>query len=263
MTDERALYDVLHETLDRIEVSEPFQRLQLQLEMPAAARRHRGRRIVMTRNRTILLAAALVALVALSVLASTRLFPDYRNNSQTPAATLGIDQAVVTQLRARPLALPVLKAGAQCPTSPYAPINYGPGTTDFGAGPVYVVGSSPTSSAWGNYFDVKYVTGPSLQGPVLIRARDLRTNETVVFVGPYASGSVVGSDTVEGKAVLQHADAVFDAANHQHSELGNGLGTTAWGIFPIRQGISTNFSHCFGVQFDGPGFTEIITSPNG
>jgi hypothetical protein len=72
MTDERALSQLFRDTLDRLDVSGPSQRLQIELEKPSANLRRRGRRIFMTRNRLVLLAAALVLLVGVSVFASVR-----------------------------------------------------------------------------------------------------------------------------------------------------------------------------------------------
>jgi hypothetical protein len=202
-------------------------------------------------------AVLIVVLLIVALLAGGRILQDWKRfNTPQP---VGINQAVVDQLRKRPLAFPVLKASDQCPISPTKRIDYGGGNfTNYGAGPVYAVGASPTTTKWGAYFDIQYVTDPELTGPVLIRGRDLRTNELVVFVGQYASGVVVGTDMLDGKPAQQRADAVFDAGKHEHSNLLVG-GPTRWGIFPVRQGVAADFSHCFGIQFDGPGFTEVVT----
>lgn len=202
-------------------------------------------------------AVVIVVLLIVALLAGGQILQDWKRfNTPQP---VGINHAVVDELRDRPLAFPVLKASDQCPVSATKLIDYGGGNyTDYGAGPVYAVGAGPNFTKWGSYFDILYVTDPELTGPVLIRGRDLRTNELVVFVGPYASGAVVGTDMVDGKPAQQRADAVFDAGNHEHSNL-LVSGPTRWGIFPVRQGVAADFSHCVGIQFDGPGFTEVFT----
>jgi hypothetical protein len=171
----------------------------------------------------------------------------------TPSPT--IDQAKVAQLEAKPMSLPVVPPGGPCPATPMKIIDYGTGSTGvFGNGPIYGIGGAQTTNTWGDYYDVSYVADPQFSGLVLIRIHDLKSSRVGVFVGPYAAGSVVGTDTIEGNVVQQHAELVLDAS-HPQTRSGN----NKWGIWHIRQGLATGWSHCFGIQVDGAGFTEVFT----
>jgi hypothetical protein len=170
----------------------------------------------------------------------------------TPSPTL--DQAKVAQLEAKPLNLPVVAPGGTCPNTSLSNIDYGAGpTAAYGNGPVYGIGGPATHTTWGDYFDVTYVADPQFNGVVLVRIRDLKNAGLGVFVGPYAAGGVVGTDTIAGKPVQQHAELVLDAS---HPALRSS--TNKWGIWHIRQGLATG-SSCFGIQVDGAGFTEVVT----
>jgi hypothetical protein len=171
----------------------------------------------------------------------------------TPSST--VDQVKVAQLEARPLALPVVAPGGPCPNTPMPIIDFGVGSTlAYGSGPVYGIGGPVTTTTWGDYFDVSYVADPKFSGVVLVRIRDLESDRVGVFVGPYAAGDVVGTDTIAGKAVPQHAELVLDAS-HPPSR----SSTNKWGIWQIRQGLAAGSSRCFGIQIDGASFTEVVT----
>jgi hypothetical protein len=72
-------------------------------------------------------------------------------------------------------------------------------------------------------------------------------------VGSNSAGAVVGTDTRAGSQVVQRAELLLDAG-HPHSR-----GTNGYGVFPVRQGLSSGWVGCFGLQFDGPDFTETFT----
>jgi hypothetical protein len=148
-----------------------------------------------------------------------------------------------------------LKAGARCPDGPE-------GNNLYGAGPVFGAPgwSQPAtaselagnfSTSWGLYFYNTFITVAGLNGPVLVRGRDLRSNRSIVFVGDYATGPVVGTDTVDGRLVQQHLNMVLDM-NHPPSA-SSGARELEW---PVILGIDKGWSDCVGLQFDGPGFTE-------
>ena len=106
-------------------------------------------------------------------------------------------------------------AGGTCPSTRINTIDYGTGSNAVhGSGQVYGIGGPGTTTNWGEYHDVTYVADPQLTGIALIRARDLKSDRAVVFIGAYAAGGVVGPDTIDGGAVQQHADLVLDASYH-------------------------------------------------
>jgi hypothetical protein len=172
-------------------------------------------------------------------------------SSPSPSAVV---PATLAQLEARPLILPVVAPGGACPSHHYAAIDFGSGSISVnGVGPIYLTGKGvQATTTWGQYFDPTYYAGPQLTGIVLLRIRDLMTGRAGVFVGPYAAGDVVGSDTIGGMTVQQHAEAVLDASHHPATS-----GTSKWGIWNVRQGWPANWSGCFGFQFDGTGLSEV------
>jgi hypothetical protein len=195
----------------------------------------------------------LVALVTVALVGG-RVRQDW-NAFIHPQAPAGGHESVVTQLEARHDQLPVLKAGHSCPDGPEA-------NNLYGAGPVYGAPGWPQpttaselagnfSTSWGLYFYNTFITVAGLNGPVLVRGRDLRTNRPIIFVGNYATGPVVGTDTVDGRLVNQH---VYLELEMSHPPSGS---TAAQQVeWPVILGIDKGWSDCVGFQFDGPGFTE-------
>jgi hypothetical protein len=256
VTDERALSDLLHGVLDRQDASGPYQRLQIELEKPGAARSHRGRRIFMTRNRMVLLAAALVVILITGLLVSTRLYQDYRNTSQIPAGHPGIDQAKLAQLLARPLGIKRITATATCPNGPEDLA-----TSIYGGGPVYEQPGPAGSSPWGQYGNVTILTPIGINGPVVARGIDVRTGEPMVFLPPYGTGAILRTDTLNGKIQNQYTSAVLDTAHPP--ALRETVGSTPYVLWSWWQGISKNASVCLGYEFDGPDFSEVFYSSPG
>jgi hypothetical protein len=195
----------------------------------------------------------LVALVAVALVGG-RVLQDW-NAFLHPQAPADLHQSVVTQLEARHDRLPFLKAGASCPDGPEA-------NNLYGAGPVFGAPGWPLpatasqlagnfSTSWGFYFYNTFITVAGLNGPVLVRGRDLRTNRPIIFVGNYATGPVVGTDTVDGRVVNQHVYLVLDMSHPPSGS--SGAQQVEW---PVILGIDKGWSDCVGLQFDGPGFTE-------
>lgn len=241
MTDDRAVYDLFHETLDSIDISGPFQRLQLELTNPRAATRRRGRRILMTRNRLVLLAAAMVLLLGVSVLISTRLLSGLTPTSSVPAG----DE--VSTLLARPMRMPHLSAGATCPDGPYTDSNYG-------SGPVYGIGGDSQTTNWGIYWNVGLDVPVNLDGPIIIRGQDLLTGRPMVIVGQYGIGPVHGHDVIGGNSVTQYTAALIDTTKPpQVHDAFNGHDYIQWRWL---QGFPFHWSGCVGFQADGANFTE-------
>jgi hypothetical protein len=204
-----------------------------------------------------LAAAFLIVLLLATLVAGVRVWRDRSVFNGSPSVPT-VSQVELAQLEARPLILPAVPAGSACPITPNSAVDLGPYNlfTHFGGGPVYGVASagagSTTTTNWGAYYDFAYVAEPPVTSAVLIRIHDIQSDKTGVFVGPYGAGRVVGTDTIGGKAVQQHADLVLDAS-HPPASLPNRAG-----MWNVQQGWARGFSGCFGIQIDGAGFTEVI-----
>jgi hypothetical protein len=198
-------------------------------------------------------AVLLIVLLVFTLLVGGAVGRDWQHFISRPAPAGG--SSIVDDLRARPMILPVVAPGGTCPSTPTTLIDYGLSMSDaYGTGPVYGIGGPVVSTTWGDYFDVTYVADPQFTGIVLIRIRDLESDRVGVFVGLYASGVFVGTDTIRGQMVQQHADLVLDAGHHPATS-----GTSKWGVWKVRQGLAAGWSHCFGIQVDGAGCTEVAT----
>ena len=219
------------------------------------------------RGAGVLAAVLIVVLLVVGVLSGGQLWRDWGAFGGRIAPATGIDQNVLAQLRARPLHLPVV-------TEPYAYTSCGEGPTSIidapqadskasafrgtnqnvlGNGPVYGNGGTQVKSTqWGNYYDIVFITKVGTSGPILIRGGEFGSGRSLVFVGAYAAGPVVGTDTIDGKKVEQHSELVIDPSHP-------GPGTTTNGkfiVWPVRQGAAPGNSPCYGFQVDGPGFSE-------
>jgi hypothetical protein len=207
----------------------------------------------MTRNRLVLIAAALVLLLVVGVVLTARLTSGLNHVGQPIPG--GINQGAVAQLLSRPLALPVLKATDQCPDGPYT-------GTLYGSGPVIGNGSGPNATVWGSYWDVFFYVPIGQKGPIVIRSEDLRTGVPVVFLGAYGVDAPYGTDVYNGKTEVQYTAIAFDTANPPtRSQLNNPPG--AFGKWTLTDGIKHGWTGCFGYQIDGPDFSEqfFITEP--
>ena len=247
MTDERALSTMFHEVLDREDVSAPYKRLRLELEKPGARRRRGARRIFMTRNRLVLLAAALVLVLGISLVISARLFA----GPSVGDIQAGPDKGEVTQLLARPLHLQHVQhmtTYVDCPDGPYHHNMYG-------AGPVYGNGTGPTATAWGLYWDAVLVVDKGTKGPIVFRGEDIVQGKPLVFVSSYGTGPTYGTDAINGTAVKQYTALAFDPAQ------GHPYGAPPTGTYvKFKQGFQSSWSGCVGFQADGPDFSETFYS---
>ena len=205
-----------------------------------------------------LVAALLIVLLMASLVVGVRAWRDRNILNEGPTAP-STDPAALARLEARPLLLTPRPVGAECQAGPSASVDAGEGpVTVLGVDPAYAVGNwhSATATHWGTYSDWLIATDPSLTGLVLVRGRDLEANVPVVFVGPHAAGTTVGSDTIAGKTVQQRSEAVFDAGHHDPAVSGK----SKWGIWPMSPGIDKSESGCIAFQIDGPSFSEIVIS---
>jgi hypothetical protein len=173
--------------------------------------------------------------------------------ASAPSPSPTIDQVKLAQLEGKPLSLPVVPPGGTCPVTPMSTIDYGNGpTVVYGGGPVYGFGGLQATTGWGDYYDATYIADPQLTGIVLVRIHDIRSDRVGVFIGPYGAGSVVGTDTIGGKAVQQQAELVLDASHPPAT-----FGTSRWGIWHLKQGLAAG-TGCWGIQIDGVGFSEVV-----
>lgn len=199
-----------------------------------------------------LVAVFLLIALAAAVLVGGRLIQDW-NASHNAAPAGSSNESVLAQLESRPMHLPVVSSISGCPNGPANADN------SFASGPVYGVGGPATSSGWGFYFHNLAFANVKVAGPVLVRARDLFTNKPVVFVGTYAAGPVVGTDTVDGNVVQQHSELVIET-NATSPDLGHWWASSPRHSFdwPFTAGVPTNWSGSSGWQIDGPGFSEVF-----
>jgi len=245
---EQAISDLFHDALDREDVSAPFQRLQIELEKPGAAHRRAGRRIFMTRNRLVLLAAALVLVLGISVVVSARLLNVPRVGQTINAAP---DKTTVAQLLARPLLFSLRPGLVTCP-------NDGPITDGlFGAGPVYGAGGhADTTTNWGAYDTGMVITPSGMQGPVVLRGENLITGQPMVTYGKYTAGPVYRTDLIGGKTTDLYTASALDTA-HPPAQTYPFLNAT-FHEWLVKQGWPHNTGFCAGLQIDGPDFSEQI-----
>lgn len=176
------------------------------------------------------------------------------------------DNARLAQLEARPLKLPPLAADGTCPRgqlpifNPYRDGSAASGPL-YGAGPVYMHGGAKTTTSQSDYFDATFFTGPAVAGVVLLRGQQIDGGHKVVFVGPYATGSVVGTDTILGESAELRGELALPAERPPT----NPAAAAGWGIWSVRFGIdrsvATSAVNCFGLQVDGDFGTEVMAGP--
>lgn len=254
----------VHAALDEVAVNAPMVRTQVLASLPAERTRSRRsgspsigtdrirRTFIFGFRQTAALAAALMVVLLMGTLiVGGRVL----RSLERPGT---VDQQVVNQLIARPFNAPVLSAIDPCPAETLTTIDFGSGPqTLYGKGPVYATGLHQTNDAWGSYFDAKYVTRPGLSGPILVRGRDSRSTLPLIFIGTYATGPSLGSDTYKGQLVQHRPYLVFDAG-HPSDGFSDG-----YGLFPVLQGMQSGRSGCWVLQIDGPGFSETIFGAGG
>jgi hypothetical protein len=200
--------------------------------------------------------AALVVLLIAGLILSGRLWRD--RNSPQPT----ISQAELKTLESRRLLYPALAPGAQCPLTPIA--LHDPGLS-VGDGPVYLVSTDvPVLTDWGGWAAYKFVYTAKTPGLVLMRAKDLQSNQPVAFVqyplgpsGITATGRVVGTDRLLNRTVSTHSEAVFQDPGHTTPMNDQGNVPPLYVMFGLPKGASG----CIGLQIDGPDFTENLVVP--
>lgn len=202
---------------------------------------------------------SLVAVFAAVVLVAAgfvggRLVQDWKAVKQRPSAAAS-PQSQLAELEARPLRIPTYHTYTECTSGPFNKDG------SLGSGPVYSYGANYTPvTDWGTYFYNVAYTDARISGPILVRGRDLFTKRTIVFVGPGATGPVVGSDVVDGRSLAQHTELVLYAAQavpsiDPHWNRPNDPHAFVWEIIA---GAPGSWSGSTGWQIDGAGFSELF-----
>ncbi|MEO7000220.1 MAG: hypothetical protein ABI068_00285 [Ktedonobacterales bacterium] len=216
---------------------------------------------------------ALVALVALTPSLQAQItsrLPWTQSASFTyrqlpPAPTPNIpapDRAQWTALDQRPLRLPVVAAGAACPTTTGRTV-YSTFGFAVGAGPLYAVGFSqddgaslaipPTGDAavsppgWAALIRVMLVSQPSYSGPALVRGGQLDGAHTLRFNGGIEETSYGYNGDLAGQPSLPAIHLIVTGAYPAGS----------W----YSEFIYVRFQApgCYALQLDGLSFEEVIT----
>jgi hypothetical protein len=201
-------------------------------------------RLVRLRGPMSLVAVFVVIAMVAAVLIGGRLIQNW-NAFHNSAPAGDSYQSQVAQVEAVPLRIP---PAAGCKSGPYNAAG------SFGSGPVYGDAGPMSTSNWGAYFHNAAYADTKIAGPILIRALDLYTRQPVVFIGEYASGPVVASDTVAGQTYEQHVELLFDTGSASKQA------TTHKFKWPFIAGVPNGWSGSTGWQIDGIGFSEVFLS---
>ena len=199
-----------------------------------------------------LVAAGLVVVLVAGIVVGGRY---WRNLNSAPAT---VSSADLKSLESRPVHFPPVAAGTQCPETSVQ-FNEITGTA-VGDGPVYLIeANTPTTTSWGYWVSLDLIYVATARGPVLIRARDLKSDRQVVFgrypLEPSAvspAGSVLGTDRVYEHTVQMRAEATFqDPWQTPPMDKEGHLPPLV-----VALGLQSGGSGCIGFQIDGPGFSE-------
>jgi hypothetical protein len=214
------------------------------------SRQRRERMLLRLKAPLSLVAVLLLIALVVGALIGGKLVQDWNALHPTPAGGLTKAQQVA-DLETRPWQQPLLQAGTACPDGPKNPQGvYGSGP--FHGIPALTQGDSQTP--WGFYFDLVASTDARATGLMLIRARDMHSGQSLVFVGPYAIGPAVGTDNVHGVNVQQRLELLLDMNHRPTGAAANGPnGQTYWSF---TAGAPKSWPSCVGWQVDGSDFTE-------
>jgi len=180
---------------------------------------------------SLIVSLAAIACTAVPVQLSTPA-PSAQTRTPGPSATaVTVDDATWGALAARPLRLPTVAAGGQCPVSGTRAI---PGTAPgAGDGPIYPVGGRPLEvTGLGN--KVLFVAAPEYRGVALIRGQRVDGPGTMRFNNGQASELrfPVNTGVISG-----------------HTSLG-------WRDMPST--IAVDKPGCYAYQIDGVTFTTVV-----
>jgi hypothetical protein len=193
-----------------------------------------------------------VALVAAVLVGNQILQAWIAGHSPSPG---GVHLTALQQLEARPLHLPAPKSFQDCNSGPFD------SEGDFGSGPIHAGPSSATTTKWGEYFYNYAYTDSVIQGPMLVRVRDLFRGQTIVFVGTFAAGVATGTDMIDGKQIEQRTELVLNENDVTPGGTQPGWGTVHHRfVWDFIAGAPAGWSGSTGWQVDGPGFSEVFVA---
>src|SRR5690348_7069503 len=218
-------------------------------------RRRRAPWIRSFKGAAALAAALLVVALVAGLILGGRILRDFHS---TPAPA--INQGELKKLEARPLlTMPTMPSDGVCPAGPVAENFMGGYAT--GDGPMRLILGYPVTtfrSSWGTWTQTYFLVSPATKGLFLVRARDLKSSETVYFAGNLSGIA----DAQFGRAVLGGAAAGHDQVNGQRADLRPELVINAsapsdfaktpnkpplWGAYV---GFSSGASGCISFQVD-------------
>lgn len=240
---------------------EPFSPPSPNLERIALASLERSA-VRRTSTRVLALAAFLVFMaLAVSIALAGHLF---RGNSGPVHLSPQQIALQLAQLRQRPLNLPVLNPNGTCPVGPQplkqvyfkkGPLHTVAEYVYGNHGPIYGLGGPEVTGDHGYYYHVAYLSDAKYQGLALVRGRRLDGPQQLMFSGPMAAGSLVTSDTIDGKSTQFFDELVLPQASPSSS---------VWRQWPVLQGVPG--AGCYGFQIDGPSFHDtfaVYVAPGG
>ena len=259
----------IHAAIDEVAPPAPMLARQVQAFVLAddyyrsvPARRVRTRWTRPLRGAVAVLAAVLVVALMAGLVMGGRLWRDWSTAPSTHRHTINLGD--LERLRADPFSLSTLQPGADCPAGPtHAVADFqarGVSPVLFGEGPIFSAGNGERYvTQWGTYIQTDYWVDPRYDGVLLVRARDLRTGQPVVFSNSTFSGEanvsdrVVGTDFLLDQTVQQHPEFVVDTRDLRPPQT-----AAYWRSWGTLQGYPAGGSGCIGFQFDGAGFTEVF-----
>jgi hypothetical protein len=149
------------------------------------------------------------------------------------------EEQIWSELAARPLQLPIVTTGSECPITPTTQLSSATGALA-GSGPVYSVGNVIAYGARNSdgIFPAKvlWVAAPDYPGPALIRGRQLD--------GP-------------GGVFFSNSRKVTELRFELDTRVRAGASDQGWRYLPST--VNVEGPGCYGLQIDGPGWTTTIT----
>ncbi len=255
----------MHAAIDEIAPSSPMLANRAEAYVLAddrgQRRLHRANWTTPLGGMVVLLAAALVVVLFAGLVFGGRVWRDWNSSVYRPTP---INHALLKRLEARPLNLPTVGPGADCPFGPLVQTPHrsglGPLAYGDGLGPLYSEGSGQRYvTSWGTYILTEYVVAPDYSGLILIRARDLQTNQVVAFAHYPLFKDFYPAIPI---GAMDGTDRLFDSTVQRYTELAiqpQDMYTDPAGRWPTAlqlQGFPTGSSGCIGFQVDGADFTE-------
>jgi hypothetical protein len=212
------------------------------------SRLRKERMLVRLRVPLAMVAAGLIVAVVVAAIITWNAL----HTNVAPAGHSGLTP--LQQLESRPLQIPIYHNLADCKPSPVAQ-PYGWGS------PIAGYGQLAYATDWGYYFRNIFYTDTPITGPILIRGRDVFNSAPDRYVGDFAAGPVIGTDTVGGTRMDQHSEIVLSedlVSTNFASDLVVPTGKRF--IWEFVTGVPKTYSGYVGWQIDAVGLSEVVLS---